>query len=379
MSLDKNEGLLDYEMIYGPDNNDQKILYEIKEENNVFEMIYKPNDNKNEKIKKLEKFKKFNNSHFEDDKEYSGDVIRILDRYFIKNNKNKGKLIYNNKKYELKEYFEEIENNYENKDIIKLKLYGINNIFDMSRMFYGCYHLTSFSEINIQQNTNDFNDIFYEHSSFIALKEYIKSNYSNLKEDIACGLIFDLNKEYIESTFLLSPIHNNTTDSFSIYNSFEINIEISPLKRNKILKTEKMFYECFSLISISDTSNWNTCNVTDMSHMFYECNSLISLPDISKWNTSNVSNMSYMFSGCNSLISFPNISKWNTSNVSNKYDIFSVYNSLISLSDISKWYTSNVRNMADMFSGCNSLISLLAMSKLKTSKFNIMNEYFKHA
>ena len=111
MSLDKNEGLLDYEMIYGPDNNDQKILYEIKEENNVFEMIYKPNDNKNEKIKKLEKFKKFNNSHFEDDKEYSGDIIRILDKYFIKNNKNKFRLIYNNKKYELKEYFEEIDNN----------------------------------------------------------------------------------------------------------------------------------------------------------------------------------------------------------------------------------------------------------------------------
>ena len=51
--------------------------------------------------------------------------------------------------------------------------------------------------------------------------------------------------------------------------------------------------------------------------MFYECNSLISLPDISNWNTSNVKNMSNMFYGCNSLISLPNISKWNTSNAEN--------------------------------------------------------------
>ena len=114
MAFDKNEELLDYEMIYRPDNDDQKILYEIKEENNSFKIVYKPNENKNEKIKKLKKFKEYNIFHFEDDKEYSGDVIRILDKYFIKYNKNKVNLIYKNKKYELKEYFEEIDNNYNN-------------------------------------------------------------------------------------------------------------------------------------------------------------------------------------------------------------------------------------------------------------------------
>ena len=50
MSFDKNEELLDYEMIYRTDD-EQKILYEIKEENNVFEMIYKPNENKDKKRK----------------------------------------------------------------------------------------------------------------------------------------------------------------------------------------------------------------------------------------------------------------------------------------------------------------------------------------
>ena len=125
-------------------------------------MIYKPNENKDEKKEKLKEFKNIKNLPVIDDKEYSGDVIRILDKYFIKNNKNKGKLIYKNKKYELKEFFEEIDNNYKDKDIIKLKLYGINNISDMSRMLYGYYHLSSFSEINIPQNINDFINIFYE-------------------------------------------------------------------------------------------------------------------------------------------------------------------------------------------------------------------------
>ena len=35
--------------------------------------------------------------------------------------------------------------------------------------------------------------------------------------------------------------------------------------------------------------------------MFWECNSLTSLPDISNWNNNNVTNMSSMFNGCNSL------------------------------------------------------------------------------
>ena len=48
-----------------------------------------------------------------------------------------------------------------------------------------------------------------------------------------------------------------------------------------------------------------------MSYMFYGCKSLISLSDISNWNTNNVTNMSFMFFGCKSLISLPDISNWN--------------------------------------------------------------------
>ena len=45
-----------------------------------------------------------------------------------------------------------------------------------------------------------------------------------------------------------------------------------------------------------------------MSHLFYNCSSLKSLPDISNWNTTNVNNMSSLFDNCESLESLPDIS-----------------------------------------------------------------------
>ena len=74
--------------------------------------------------------------------------VKILDKSFIKNNRNKCKIIYKNKKYELKEYFEDIEKNYNHKDKIKFKLMFIHNIIDLSYMFYNCNSLISLSDNN---------------------------------------------------------------------------------------------------------------------------------------------------------------------------------------------------------------------------------------
>ena len=74
-------------------------------------MIYKPNINEKEKQEMINKFKKFH-FPFDDEKDYKEDVIRIFGKKFIKHNKNKCKIIYNNKKYKLKEYLNEIDNNY---------------------------------------------------------------------------------------------------------------------------------------------------------------------------------------------------------------------------------------------------------------------------
>jgi surface protein len=57
----------------------------------------------------------------------------------------------------------------------------------------------------------------------------------------------------------------------------------------------KMFYNCYSLVSIPQL---DTASVTDMSSMFSGCYSLVSIPQL---DTASVTNMSSMFNNCNSL------------------------------------------------------------------------------
>ena len=77
--------------------------------------------------------------------------IRIFSRKFVNNNKSKCKLIYRNKEYDLKEYFEDIEQNYNKEENIKIKLKFILNIVDLSKMFEFCNHLLSMSD-SIKKN-----------------------------------------------------------------------------------------------------------------------------------------------------------------------------------------------------------------------------------
>ena len=48
--------------------------------------------------------------------------VQIFGEKFVQNNKQNCKIIYNNKEYELKEYINDIDKEYNNKDEIKIKL-----------------------------------------------------------------------------------------------------------------------------------------------------------------------------------------------------------------------------------------------------------------
>ena len=65
--------------------------------------------------------------------------IRIFGSNFVKNNKNICKMIIDNKKYNIKRIYN--VKNYKN-NILKIKLKGINNITNMSYMFYECSSLS---------------------------------------------------------------------------------------------------------------------------------------------------------------------------------------------------------------------------------------------
>ena len=103
--------------------------------------------------------------------------VKILGHIFLMNNKNKCKVIYNNKKYNITEEF--IENNKnnckiiidnkeqelieylkinKNEKILKIKLKEIKSITNMSCMFDGCNSLTSLPDIS-NWNTNNVTDM----------------------------------------------------------------------------------------------------------------------------------------------------------------------------------------------------------------------------
>ena len=60
----------------------------------------------------------------------------------------------------------------------------------------------------------------------------------------------------------------------------------------------ELFSHCKFLSCLTDISNWNTQNDTNISFMFFNCKSLSSSPDISKGNTENVIFMKGIFSNC---------------------------------------------------------------------------------
>ena len=378
MSFDKNEEYINWELIYKPFQTLQKILLGKNEQINIFEMIYKPKEKKLEKKEKIKKFKTDFRYVLDDDKEYSEDLLRILGKYFVKHNKNKSKLIYNNKKYELKEYFEEIDNNYKNKDIIKLKIIGLANITDVSRMFYGCYYLSSVNEYTKKPTQRNFpKKINLDYNANSSIYEEIKLDYQKfLDNNNDTHIINDFYKEYIQSLFPFSTVKNNDSNSFNENANMKNEIPILHYNRNIISNMNQMFSGCISLISIPDISKFDTYNVRYMNSMFFGCDSLKTLPDLSKWNTYNVVNMRALFNNCNSLISLPDLSKWNTPNVICIDSMFQLCNSLESLPDLSKWDISNAIELSYMFNKCSSLKSLPDISKWNTSNITNMRGLF---
>ena len=86
--------------------------------------------------------------------------VKIFGKTFVKNNKQNCKIIYNNKEYEIKEYINDIDKEYNNKDEIKIKLKGITKITKMKSMFNSCYSLFSLPDIS-KWNTSNVTNMKY--------------------------------------------------------------------------------------------------------------------------------------------------------------------------------------------------------------------------
>ena len=163
------------------------------------------------------------------------------------------KIIYNNKEYDLTgicnlKYIKE-------KDYLKIKLKGINNVTDLSSMFEGCSQLSCLS--NLSQ---------------------LDTTYVNLMTSL-----------FKDCKFLELP-------------------DISNWNTDNVVDMSYMFQGCSLLKSLPDISNWNTSNVGQMFDMFSGCFSLKSLPDISKWDITlslAFENISGIFDGCSKSLNIP--------------------------------------------------------------------------
>ena len=110
-----------------------------KYENNEITIIYDYNKSKDIKNDDKERFKKV-----------LGETIsreKLFGEIFVKNNKNKCKMIINGKKEEICSYLPNYHE-YLNKGKLEIKLINIKNISDISYMFSGCLSLISLPDIS---------------------------------------------------------------------------------------------------------------------------------------------------------------------------------------------------------------------------------------
>ena len=203
--------------------------------------------------------------------------IKLFDSKFVNKNKEQCKIIYNEKEYELTEYFK-LYNNHNPNDSIKIHLKINNNITDISYMFSNCKELLSFCDISFDNsNITDISKSFYE------------NNTNNINDESYNYNETDKSEIFYNDDLILSTIQKNTNINTSTGRN-DLRYFKEKILTN-VTNMRDMFYGCHSLISLPDISKWDTKNVTDMRDMFYGCHSLISLSDISKWDTKNVNDM----------------------------------------------------------------------------------------
>ena len=302
-------------------------------------------------------------------------VVKIFGETFVKNNKDKCKLIlYDEEKdeefnCELCVFLElELINKFNHGDkFFNLYLVQTDNFTDLSSMFYQCATLIRVEGLN-GLNTEKLTSMAGMFESCSLLQE-IDISYMKIPQ------VEDISYMFRKCTFLQSLDFSgwktsnikSTKAMFEFCESLEEitgldNWDVSNLKDSSF-----MFNYCKKLTKIEDLSNWNTINLTTISNMFKGMESIISFPDISNWKTSKLTDMSLTFSYCTSVTSFPDISNWDTKNVELIPLLFVKCCSLKSLPDISKWNTSKITDFSHIFGECHSLISVPDISKWDTS------------
>ena len=298
-------------------NNLERILelYKLSVGNNKINLNYNINkkESSNQNLEIIY-YKKYNKNNIGKMKYEATKNKEIFHEFFISNNKNRAKMIINNKQYILKENFRS------QKYSLKIKIKFLDIIIFLNCMFKNCDAL------------------------------YSVDNFRNL------------NTKYLKTIYQL----------FAYCNSLKYIDDISKWNTSNINNMSFLFAGCTSLINLPDISKWNLSNTKNISGMFDGCSSLVELPDISNWNIERVINISLLFRDCSKIKYLPDISNWNTNRIRDIKEIFSGCTKLESLPDISKWNISNTDDISGLFSECSSLKNLPDISNWRTNNINYL-------
>ena len=163
------------------------------------------------------------------------------------------------------------------------------------------------------------------------------------------------------------------TSSYKFEKDGDVQVEI--ILKETLTDTSEMFYDCESLVDISDLGNLNMSNVTDAHNMFSFCTQLDSIEPLRNWDMSNVKNTSGMFTGCIMLALIDPLENWDTHNLTNTSYMFS-FTPIKSINALKKWNMSKVTDIHSMFKKCVNIESLEPIKNWNCKSMKYMGELF---
>ena len=289
------------------------------------------------------------------------------------------------------------------------------NVTDMSRMFQGCYGLTSLDVSKF--NTSKVTDMCRMFQGCYGLTSLDVSKFNTSKVTDMCCMFVGCHK-----LTSLNVSKFNTTEVTDMSDMFEdcyalTSLDLTNFDTGKVKDMLFMFYGCSALTTIYASNKFVTDKVTDNgSKMFYGCKNLKGYDDSKiDYNYANCSPTGYFTSECEyavfdnatgtltfrykgakpegayGLNEGRNLPDWNnlgttvkkvvfdasfaSARPTNCYGWFKDFTNLTTIEGFEYLNTENVTNMTGVFNGCSALTSL-DLTNFNTAKVTDMKLLF---
>ena len=264
---------------------------------------------------------------------------------------------------------------------LDLSDFDASSATDMSGMFQGCTSLATLSNLNNfdSSKVTSFASMFQGCTSLTALdlSDFDASSATDLSDmfrDCINLVTLDLDG------FTLNTANNEFVDINGLFRAcvklkgknYELDkykLDLSSFNTSRVKDMSYLFCGCKALTTITVSANFTTEFVEDMSYMFSSVDegkaesasnkmNLTNLDFVGQFDTTNVTDMSHMFYMCSDqrLKSIP-VSNFNTSKVTDMSYMFGCWDgspSFVEAFDLSGWDFSQVTTVNRMFDRCES-------------------------